>query len=107
NVQALRDDPISILNLHRRLIALRRRHPALSIGTFRLMDVQGDAIVYQREWGGEIILVCLNFGNREQVISMPAQFARPSILASTYLDRAGPIVDLALRPDEGVILVPD
>jgi alpha-glucosidase len=107
NVQALRDDPISILNLHRRLIALRRRHPALSIGSFRLMDVQGDVIVYQREWGGETIVVCLNFGNREQIVSVSVQFARLSILASTYLDRAGPIDDLALRPDEGVILVPD
>jgi len=106
NVQALRDDPTSILNLHRRLIALRRRHWALSIGTFRLLGVQGDAIVYEREWSGETILVCLNLGNHEQIISVPTQFARLSILASTYLDREGPIGDLTLRPDEGVILAP-
>ena len=106
NVQALCQDPVSILNLHRRLIELRRRHPALSIGAFWLLGVQGDAIVYQREWSGETLLVCLNLGSREQVISVPSRFARPSILASTCLDRAGPIGDLALRPDEGVILAP-
>ena len=104
NVQALRDDPTSILNLHRGLIELRRRHPALSIGAFRLLGVQGDAIVYEREWAGEIILVCLNLGNHEQIINLPAHFARPSVLASTCLDREGPIADLALRPDEGAIL---
>jgi hypothetical protein len=88
------------------LIALRRGHPALSIGTFLLVGIQGNAIVYQREWGGEAILVCLNLGSEEQILSVPTQFARASILASTYLDREGLAGDLVLRPDEGLILAP-
>jgi alpha-glucosidase len=86
------------------LIALRRRHPALSIGTFRLVGTQDDVLVYEREWGGETILVCLNLGNREQAVSLSTQGAKANILVSTSLDREGPIGDLILRPDEGVTI---
>ncbi|MCP6600277.1 alpha,alpha-phosphotrehalase, partial [Klebsiella pneumoniae] len=35
NVEAQRSDPASMLTLHRRLLALRRDHAALSVGGYR------------------------------------------------------------------------
>ncbi len=41
NVARMTEDPHSILTLYRRLLALRREYPALSIGDFVLLDVGG------------------------------------------------------------------
>jgi alpha-glucosidase len=105
NVEVLRTEPASILSLYRHLIEMRRRHSALSIGAFRLIGAQGDAIVYERKDGGERILICLNLGDREQMVSVPEGLSGTVILVSTHLDRTGPISDLTLRPNEGLTIL--
>src|SRR5262249_43124926 len=49
NVAALEADERSIYQLHRKLIALRRRHPALQVGSYRPLAAEGDLLVYLRE----------------------------------------------------------
>lgn len=105
NVAALRDDPTSILCLYRRLLAVRRQHAALNSGTFRLIGVQEDALIYERRLGGERVLVCLNFGDRRQIVSLPEYQGNAVVLASTHLDKASPTTDLNLRPNEGLVLL--
>jgi alpha-glucosidase len=105
NVEVLRTEPASILSLYRHLIEMRRRHSALSIGAYRLIGAQGDAIVYERKDGGERILICLNLGDREQMVSVPEGLSGAVILVSTHLDRTGPISDLNLRPNEGLTIL--
>ena len=51
SVEAQRADERSVLHLHRRLIALRRRHPSLRAGAMHLLDVHDDVVAYER--GGE------------------------------------------------------
>ncbi|WP_048430591.1 alpha-amylase family glycosyl hydrolase [Methylobacterium indicum] len=63
NVEVLRDQSDSILTLHRRLIALRREHPALSVGTYRPISAAGDVLIYERRHADETIRVALNFGH--------------------------------------------
>jgi len=104
NADALARDPTSILTLHRRLIAVRRRHRALSIGAFRLITVADRVLVYERSFGRERILVALNFGPEPHGIEVPLTGA---VLVSTHLDRADTISELTLRPDEGVIVLCD
>ena len=41
NVARMAQEPHSMLTLYRRLLAVRRAHPALSIGDFALLDVGG------------------------------------------------------------------
>jgi len=61
NAAVLRADEDSILWLYRRLIALRRTHPALRDGDLTLLDSQEDVLAYRR--GGDLMVVA-NFGDR-------------------------------------------
>jgi alpha-glucosidase len=103
NVAALRDNPGSILTLYRRLIALRREHPALSIGDYVPGGIEGDVLWFERRHADTRLIVALNFGHEAGVAHLPRD-AR--LLLSTHLDRAdertGP--ELVVWPDEGVVL---
>jgi alpha-glucosidase len=105
NVVALRQDSTSILNLYRHLIAIRRRHAALTTGAFQLVDALENVLVYDRALDHERILICLNFGDREQKVSLPDKLAGAEILISTYLDRTGAVSDLILRSNEGLMIL--
>lgn len=106
NVASCDADPRSMLTLHRRLLALRRHHRALAVGTIALLPADGDILAYERRDGAERIFVLLNLGGRTQTCALPAAGAR--ILLSTLNDAphaVGPQV--MLRPDEGLILLED
>ena len=107
NVAAERADPRSMLALFRRLIALRRAHPALRIGTQRSLTVTSDAVfAYIRELADQRLLVVLNFGQADQQLDLAELGAHGTLLCSTHLDRDGTL-DLAqftLRADEGLVI---
>jgi alpha-glucosidase len=100
----LQADSTSILTLYERLIATRRRHAALQIGAFAFTRVQQNVFVYERTLGEDRVFVCLNFGDRDQRVSH-LDFSGAEILLSTHLDRSGPISDLVLRANEGVMVL--
>jgi alpha-glucosidase len=104
NAENLRDDAASILNLYRTLLSIRRKHVALHSGAYRLIGVQGTALLYERIAGLERIVVCLNFGSTDQPIS-PQKGDKSSILASTHFDRTAVASDLVLRPNEGLTVL--
>jgi len=99
-------DPISMLTLHRRLIALRRSAPPLLNGTYRPVAADGDLLLYRREGPTGRYLIALNLGHTPQEVSA---VGRGRIALSTHLDRDGDDVGatLALRPDEGVVVALD
>jgi alpha-glucosidase len=103
NVETLRNASGSILELYRQLLELRRHHAALNSGSFRLINVQGDALIYERSAPGERILVCLNFSDREQALAM-AELSGATILASTHPDRVTTMPGV-LRPNEGLVFM--
>jgi alpha-glucosidase len=121
NVAAMKADLRSILTLYRRLIALRRAHPALHKGSYVPVRSEGDDDVFAFErracdiaGGGERLLVALNFSHAPQVLcrrpddlTAAGAAAEARVLLSTALDREGEAVvgpELALRPSEGVIV---
>jgi alpha-glucosidase len=105
NVEAERQDPRSFLTLHRRLIATRRSHPALAVGTYRPVPAAGDLLAYERRDGRDHLFVVLNLGSQPQEIGLPDGWRRAGVVMSTHLDRDGETVsEVALRPDEGLIL---
>lgn len=63
NVEAQMEERDSMLALYRRLIALRRAEPALSVGDYRPLVASGDLIAYVREAVGRRFLVVLSFGS--------------------------------------------
>ncbi|MGA7017698.1 MAG: alpha-amylase family glycosyl hydrolase, partial [Pseudolabrys sp.] len=104
NVKVLRADPASILSLYRDLLSIRRKHPALVSGTFRLQGTEGNALVFERKAENERIVVCLNFGDTEQPLPVE-DFGRSVILASTHPDRASLDPKTVLRPNEGLTIL--
>ncbi|HEY3360170.1 MAG TPA: alpha-amylase family glycosyl hydrolase [Polyangia bacterium] len=101
NVVTLREDPRSLLTLHRRLLALRRAEPALSVGDYTPRDSHGDVFAFARAAAGRRLTVTLNLGHEPHEAVLPAG----RVLLSTHLDREGDAVGgvVQLRPDEGII----
>jgi alpha-glucosidase len=113
NVAAQREDPKSMLSLTRRLIALRRAEPALSVGTYEPVDAGDDIVAYTRRdpETGRRFLVALNLCDEPRIFRPPAGGfgAGAKVVLSTHVDRdespAG--AELSLRPDEGLIVATD
>lgn len=102
NVAAQEHSEQSMLNLYRRLLALRRRHAALSIGGFALLPSEPEVLQYERRHGSERLLVALNLDTQARRIHVPAGTALANPLLSTI---GGRDFDGSLAADEGVILL--
>jgi alpha-glucosidase len=105
NVEHQQKNSSSILNLYRKLLALRRDSPSLYGGSYQPLDTNGaDCFSYQRQEGNEKRLVVLNFGDRAETVSVHP--GNGQILISTHLDRQDKISlqKVELRPYEGVII---
>jgi alpha-glucosidase len=109
NVAAERCDPTSVLMLYRRLMALRREMPALSVGTYEPIIASGDVLAYVRAYAGQRLLVMLNLGSQPQQLELSSAPLQGWIALSTHLDRAGERVGgaISLRADEGAIILVD
>ena len=105
NVARMMEDPRSILTLYRRLLALRRDHPALSIGDFVLLQVEDDILIYQRRHEAERLIVALNLGERQHRLRLP-DWARGSRLLLSTVEDAALVADgvLLLGSNEAVVL---
>jgi alpha-glucosidase len=101
NVAAQERDAASMLSLVRRLLALRRAHEALSVGTMTLLDCDGDVLAYERRAGGERLLVALNLGSVAAPLPIPADAELGEVLLST---RPPPMMEGGLVADEALIV---
>jgi alpha-glucosidase len=107
NVDAQSHDAASMLALYRRLIALRRAHPALNQGAYEAIDGQANLLAYARVAQGRRLVVLLNFGASPATVPAALVSGYPMVLASTAPARA-PLIDgpLVLAACEGVVLAP-
>jgi len=107
NVEIESADPNSILTLYRRLIELRRREQALSIGDYVAVPEDGDLLSYRRQFDKQRrLLIILNFGSAPAAFQNPAVPQRGTVALSTHLDRDGESFGgrIVLRADEGVVV---
>ena len=107
NVEVETRDPTSILSFFRGMLALRSSTPALAVGSYRTVYVGvGDVMAYERVYGGDTIVVVLNFGPDGQTLDMSEVGTHGEILLSTFCDRAGVewMESLDLRGNEGIVL---
>lgn len=102
NVAAQDRDPASMLSHVRRLLALRRAHEALSVGTMTLLDGDGDVLAYERRAGGERLLVALNLGSVAATFPIPADAELGEVLLSTHPTHGA---NGNLAADEGLIIL--
>jgi len=70
NVSAQRADPNSLWHLVRRMIAVRKANPSLSLGSFSWVDVEEKAVAaYWRAFEGEVLLIINNLSGVQQKIA--------------------------------------
>lgn len=94
-------------DFYRRLVKLRRDHPALSHGTFLPLTSDDDAKVFafERVWQGQRMLVALNRGDATFAWELPSKNGeRLELLAAAVDAHAG--VDIRNRDGVHVITVP-
>jgi len=104
NVASARADPGSLYNLYRRLIALRRKHPALATGGYRPFMTEGQVLAYVREHAADRFLVALNLGAAPASVPLPE--GQGTVALSVVGDRCGERVRerLNLVGNDGVLI---
>jgi alpha-glucosidase len=103
NVETQLEDVDSLLNLYRRLLQLRKAHPALRIGSFLAHPGSTeDVFAYRRESDTDTMSVALNLSDEERSIDL----GRGEIIFSTVeTERREPIRGpFALAPGEGIVV---
>jgi alpha-glucosidase len=106
NVETEQADPDSMLSYYRRLIALRRAEPAISVGTYTPLNVEGDLLAYKREARGRRFLVVLNLGHRPAQLSLSESDASGEVVLATERRRQGERVEgrVNLMGDDAVVV---
>jgi len=100
NVATQLEQPHSLLQLYRRLLALRKAEPALHRGAYRPRDDgPGGVFLFERRAADRAFLVALNFTGTGQTIDLDGS----TVVLSTHLDRGPESGTIELRPNEGII----
>jgi alpha-glucosidase len=102
NVEVQERNEASILNLYRRLLALRRAHSVLVNGTVRSIAVSGNTLTYERVAENERVLILLNFSNSQVRTATEAGI----VIADTNSLRTGERVNniIELQGSEGLVI---
>lgn len=103
NVESELADEGSLLNMYRRLLSLRRKSPALRLGSFLTHpESGGDVFAFRRQSDEEVMTVVLNFG--EEAASVPV--GDGEVVFSTNDPRRRQAVEgpIAVGPREGVVV---
>jgi alpha-glucosidase len=107
NVAAQLDQPNSILNLYRKLIAVRKTSPALHIGSYTpIYGVHEGVYAFRRyQRGFPPIFVLLNFSADDLIIDLD-EHGIGKLIISTNMDREEKVdlTQVNLRKHEGVIV---
>ncbi|WP_062352485.1 glycoside hydrolase family 13 protein [Bacillus kwashiorkori] len=103
NAEQAMADGNSIYHYYRKLIQLRKNHPIIVYGDYKLLDKENEQIfAYLRSYNGERLLVVNNFTADTVEFRMPVgEFTPTSLLISNYEVEANlPSETLTLRPYE-------
>jgi len=105
NVDSQQADPDSILHLYQRILAERRRSPALHAGDLRLLDGLPESVLgYERTDGDDRRAVLINFSPEPVELELD----RPGLTVAVSTERTAEQQPWPgrLSPDEAVILRP-
>ena len=108
NVQAQKDDPHSLFNWYRQLIAMRKTDPALRDGALLMLNTDNTSVLsYVRRGpaGHPSILVVLNFTDQPQTITfnpqkdrLPSKTVRTLLTSAPALEHQSTITQMELPP---------
>jgi oligo-1,6-glucosidase len=99
-------DPNSVYHWYRRLIALRREHPALVYGDYADLDPDHPQVfAYTRRLGAEHLLVMLNWASESIDYTLPSPTAPKRLLIGNADPEAEAGPELSLAPWEARLYV--
>jgi alpha-glucosidase len=101
NVAAQEDDPRSMLALYRKLLAARRHHPALSLGSMTVHPGERGVLAYERQYGDQRLFVALNLSGERHRVMLPEGTNAGAIIVATG-ERVA--FDGVIGPDEGFVV---
>lgn len=105
NVEKQKNDPDSILNFYRTLIALRKQYSIIVYGRFEMLESNHPKLfAYTRKLDGKMLLVTCNFSEEVVEMKMPEELQRQkgTVLLSNYANKL--LEDmLTLKPYEGTV----
>ncbi len=107
NVEILKQEPASILNLYRKMIRLRQSEPALMVGSYRPVSSDHQAIAYLRESpGSDSFFIILNLSHRPLYYKSKNRSIKGKIEFSSTPELEGADFDssIDLAGDEGVVI---
>jgi alpha-glucosidase len=104
DVASLRDDPTSILHLHRHLLADRRASAALRRGDLEVLDLHPDLLAYRRRAGEDERVVIVDQGETEVTVDLAGTWR--VVRCSLGLLATHAIFDGRLVADQAVVLRP-
>jgi alpha-glucosidase len=104
NVACETNDPTSMLILYRSLIALRRRTPALTSGSYRAVPLGENVLAYERFEGEQRLLIALNLNNKVKPVRLPSWVGNDVLLSTHSARRSAIALPFLLQPDEGIVI---
>ncbi|MCB0517873.1 MAG: alpha-glucosidase [Lewinellaceae bacterium] len=85
NVEAENKDPASVLNHFRKMVQLRKQHPALVYGKYQLLQPEHPTVyAYTRSLGDEELLVLLNFSDKKSGLALADVATIGEVLINNY-----------------------
>lgn len=96
----------SLLSLYQTLLAVRRKHAALSVGSFAIVDSAPNVLAFARRHGDQRLLIALNLSDQPQPLPTPEGTVIGQQVCSTANMHATtlPHLDGELDANEGLIL---
>ena len=106
NVEIFRKDKASLYWLYRRLIQLRRNHPALAQGTYSSVTACGEVLLFVRGLPEDRVLIALNMGDKPVPVTFAKEDLPGWVLLSSFGDRDNQELTghIDLRGNEGLIV---
>ena len=95
NVAKHLENPRSLLNVYRTLLAYRKSSPELQAGDYRQVDAPAGCLAYARDGGA--LTIALNFTDTKLELGFSG-----TVAVTTYLDDGA--TPSLLRPHEGLII---
>ena len=101
NYASQKNDPESVLNFYKTLIALRQKSDCLKSGEFAPLYADDRLMFYRRKLGGEVYTIALNFSSR--TIKLPEKAMSLLIGASIIASTGRKSLEGHILPWEGVL----
>nr|XP_031863804.1 uncharacterized protein CI109_000446 [Kwoniella shandongensis]KAA5530876.1 hypothetical protein CI109_000446 [Kwoniella shandongensis] len=109
NVVKQKDDPESVLSFWKKMLAFRKEHLSSIYGTFTHLTPDDESVyAYTKEYESELLLVVLNFTDKEMDYKLPETVAKKSVTAAigNFTSEVTKLKSsVTLKPYEGLAVI--